>query len=291
MDLVFVGGVNRSGSTLLQKILTLHSNVAGGPEFDFMPDLMRTYRQMTTDHHLRRQSYFYSPEELRSHWQSFIRKLLGVSDHNASEDEPLFFSEKTPSNVFVADAILDLFPSARFVYIYRDGRAVLNSLMQVKERYEQKDEQPPFDIRFLKACREWVQVQNIFDQLREQFSADRVHSVRYENLIEHPAEEIEELMAFLNVRPESQQMSPGQFSSDDMNTHIDDRWYTEDMYQQSFNTDNIDKWRVELSAPQRFLASVIMAEALSNCGYEVSPTQMSIHRRLKQVRSAWHAIA
>ena len=289
MDLLFVGGVNRSGSTLLQKILTLHSGVEGGPEFDFMPHLMRTYRQMKSEHHLDRQSYFYSAEALRAHWQSFIRSLLGVSDQDEGEMGTQLFSEKTPRNIFVADLVLELFPSSRFVYIYRDGRAVVNSLLQVKKRYEQQGEQPPFDIRLIPACQEWIRGQTAFTRLRKQFASDRIHSVRYERLIEHPAKEIEMLMAFLDLAPESQQLSPGDFSSTDMDTYVDDRWYTEEMYSQSFNMGNIDKWKEELPASHRFAASVFMAEALSESGYEVSKLQKALHRILKRAHAVWRS--
>lgn len=285
MDLLFVGGVNRSGSTLLQKILTLHSDIEGGPEFDFMPHLMRTYRQMQSDHHLKRQSYFYDPTDLRTHWRSFIRTLLGAPADADGPDGPVLFSEKTPNNVFVADHLLDLFPSARFVYIYRDGRAVVNSLLRVRERYERRGESPPFDIHLTSACREWIHGQATFDRLRKQFAPHRIHSVCYEDLIRHPAQEIEALMGFLGMAPEPQQRAPGRFSSNDMNTHVDDRWYTEDMYTQSFNTANIDKWEAELSAFQRFVASVYMAEPLAQRGYAVAPIYRMLHRLLKHLRA------
>lgn len=43
---VFVGGVPRSGTTLVQRIICSHSDVAGGPEFRFVPRVARLYSDM-----------------------------------------------------------------------------------------------------------------------------------------------------------------------------------------------------------------------------------------------------
>ena len=37
----FIGGAPRSGTTLMQRILTSHSLVFGGPEFDLIPSVMK----------------------------------------------------------------------------------------------------------------------------------------------------------------------------------------------------------------------------------------------------------
>ena len=59
MNYVFLGGSGRSGTSFVQKLLILHSEIHGGPEFDFLPRFMQVFSQMKQPQQLQRQAFFY----------------------------------------------------------------------------------------------------------------------------------------------------------------------------------------------------------------------------------------
>ncbi len=76
MNNIFIGGCGRSGTSFFQKVLTSHSEIKGGPEFDFIEPFLSIYKRMKSTFHLDRQKYFYSKTELDGAFKSFFNNCL-----------------------------------------------------------------------------------------------------------------------------------------------------------------------------------------------------------------------
>jgi hypothetical protein len=126
--------------------------------------------------------------------------------------------EHTPENAFVAEALAAAFPQARFVHPVRDGRDVATSLLErgwlSAERAGADDAGAPFG----PSARFWVEPDR-----RDEFAAasdarraawawrryveaaravpERTIELRYERLVERPAETARALAEFLGVEP------------------------------------------------------------------------------------------
>ena len=270
----FIGGCGRSGTTLVQKIICAHSQVNGAEEFGYGEGLLKLYRDMNLkadmgmlDSYLTNKDQL--KEDFRGFYNSFFRKL--------NSDKVQFVSEKTPSNIFVIDELLTLFPDAMFINVIRDGRDVVASHMKVKRRYKNKGRFAGFNV--VSVCRLW---NRSIDQYFKYKDHSRVYSIAFESLLDNPTAELEKLCSFLGLDFEDQLLSPEKMEND-AKAHINDIWYTKNMFGQSFNTENIGKWR-RMNPFRKLVVNSLLAGNLSKLDYPIGTFYSSINRSLNSVQ-------
>jgi hypothetical protein len=102
--LIFVGGPPRSGTTLVQKVLSAHPDVAGAGEFDFLPRIVELRNQMRASVRSGRISEHTSEETVDEAFATLVEHLLlPLADRRQRQ--------------FVAE-IAALFPAARFSWSF-----------------------------------------------------------------------------------------------------------------------------------------------------------------------------
>src|SRR5262245_55835412 len=138
--LVFVGGAPRSGTTLLQHVLDSHPDVFGGPEFDCVPILIETWRQVKASLEHGRITVFCSREQIDA---AFARLIEGLLLPAADAAGARLLSEKTPLNALYFSELLAIMPRCRAIHVVRDPRAVVASLLNVGSRGKAKGEAVP----------------------------------------------------------------------------------------------------------------------------------------------------
>jgi hypothetical protein len=276
MKSIFIGGSGRSGTSLVQKILIIHSKIAGTNEFDFLEQLMPVYRTMSAPRNIKQKNYF-SQTELDNYWKEFLENLF--SNVANKKEEAVYFSEKTPYNIFVAKDLLDLFPDAKFIYVYRDGRDVVSSFKQVEKRYRNNKQSSGMRLVILTKSIIWLNIFNAFNALYNNPKyKDRIYVIRYEDLVSKPLDELKRLMAFLDLELEQVQLDPSLFSMKDFNINtVDNHWYNEESYTQKINTGNIDKWKKDLSLFEKFIVNTILAKRLKQEGYPVNSIYLKLN--------------
>ncbi len=284
MRLIFVGGCERSGTTLVQKILTSHSRIAGGPEFVFTGRIADLYRRMTTSYpgpYATRLEAFYDDEELaaafRSFYGSFFRRLI--------EGKPgaLYLSEKTPSNIFAAPQLLKIFPDSFFVHVIRDGRGVLASHRQVRKRLvaagDETYNRATFRTRHV--CGRWNRAIETHLELRaDRDVAGRVVEVRFEDLLLEPERILSRLFQHLSLELEDTALAPEKITAQQAGIPVDGYWTTEEMVRQRFNPRKIDRWRQSLPRVTQVLGNLLMADNLRRLSYPVGDSYLPANRAL-----------
>jgi len=142
---IFIVGCPRSGTTLLQQILNAHPEVAIAPETHFIEYFWKRrkkYGELSED------SNYYSLIKDITTLNEFVEmglsadnffKIAWSSDRSyailfqlllkqfAIKQNATIVGEKTPNHVLHLSTLKDFFPSARFVHLVRDPRAVVNS--------------------------------------------------------------------------------------------------------------------------------------------------------------------
>mgnify|MGYP000309579383 CR=1 FL=1 len=195
----FIIGAPRSGTTMLQLALGRHSRVAAPPETHFFTLTSRSRRGQ------------------RRHWEGLIRKLGIAIDPpprrirpggeareqfwrivesylaRVGKESATHVGEKSPEHLLRTAAILETFPEAKFVLIYRDGRDVALSLSKVPWM--------PRDVRLNFAV--WLHYYRVQRGLLREHP-QRVICVRYEDLVRQPARELEPVLEFLGLEYEPQ---------------------------------------------------------------------------------------
>jgi Sulfotransferase family len=158
---IFVMGSPRSGTTALALALAAHSALWTSGETHFIFDLFGTGQAEA--------AFARSQQEPREQWLAaqhvdraeFLRSLgLGIDSLMRSRSVGRRWIDHTPHHVFMADTLADLFPTAQFIHVIRDGRRVVDSMQHFAQRVVGADaaatDLPPWAGDFTEACRAWA---------------------------------------------------------------------------------------------------------------------------------------
>ncbi|MGH8252208.1 MAG: sulfotransferase family protein [Steroidobacteraceae bacterium] len=189
---VVLGGCGRSGTTLLRMMLDSHGRICCGPESS-------VFRRRALDSAALAAKFGFAPAELEALHDSarsrpqFIEAFAMLCMRKAGKSR---WAEKTPRNIGRIAAIFRYFPDARFVHVLRDGRDVACSL-RTHPRHRVVDGKlvPLYTWKPIAGCaRRW---RDDIEASRPYWSDPRLHTVRYEDLVEEPRPVLESLMRFL----------------------------------------------------------------------------------------------
>ena len=188
---LFIMGMPRSGTTLVEQILARHEAIEAGGELTFIPELMDRLAAATTSQPLSQQEY--SIETIRAELQQRYDQLAVSLGQAGDVPGGAFITDKLPTNFLYLGLIAALLPQARFVYCARDARDVCLSIY-----FQQFGHRQPYACRFddivfyynkhIEMMRHWLTV-----------LGHRIHTVTYEQLVEAPEETTRHLLAFLEL--------------------------------------------------------------------------------------------
>lgn len=178
---VFVGGCERSGTTLAGRILAEQLSLVAVPEAYFHAVAYRRFGPRTIAstalRHWRRRSWGITENDRgRLELTDFLRaELRRLYERRRGGSGPVRVVESTPENIEIGSILLEEFPEAHIVHMVRDPRGVAASLRRVD-----------FGPRSAQECaRLWKQ--RVASGLAlEAMYPDRVHRLRYEDLVVMP---------------------------------------------------------------------------------------------------------
>lgn len=193
-QIVFICGLHRSGTTLLERLLTTRYEMAylrayvpasegqhmqtvfkaesmyGGPgRFAYSQKMIEDLRAMT--------DYVAYKEKILSEWRQFV-----VTEHTT-------LLEKSPSHMCRMWWLRQVFPGCRFIIMTRDPRAV-SSATQKWSKTSLTDLMMHWNIAYSIAM--------------DDFSKEDCTLVRYEDVIERTDEEIERIADFIGCKPRTE---------------------------------------------------------------------------------------
>ena len=197
-DIVFLISQPRAGSTLLQAILGTHPDIytcsepwialpfvyamkEEGSEFDFIGSWSRSAIKAFF-HESGIDEGFYN-SALNSFLTSLYQKALGNSGKK-------LFLDKTPRYYEIASELVDIFPDAKFIVLYRNPLSVLNSILNtwVKENT---------DILYYYSRDLLAAPQKLTDFVSRH--ERKICLVNYEDLVKAPQGEIHRICEYLGV--------------------------------------------------------------------------------------------
>jgi tetratricopeptide (TPR) repeat protein len=190
-DPIFILGMPRAGSTLVEQILASHSQVEGTGELPDIPALARTIPDYP------RGLAALSPERLRELGDDYLRR----ASVQRRTDRP-FFVDKLPNNWLHVPLIRAILPNATIVDARRDARDCCWS--NFKQHYA-RGQAFSYDLTDLGLYyRDYVRLMAHVDAVQP----GAVHRVRHEALLDDPEAEVRALLAHCRLGFEPTCLTP-----------------------------------------------------------------------------------
>jgi hypothetical protein len=134
---IFVFSITRSGSTLVQRVIAAHDEVATTSEpWLLLPYLYTLRRKGVVAEYTHRLVAMAiedfcaelpdGPDGYRRELHDFVLRLY----EQAAGPEARYFLDKTPPYYFVADEIIRLFPEGKFVFLWRNPLSIVASIIE-----------------------------------------------------------------------------------------------------------------------------------------------------------------
>ncbi|KAI5098865.1 protein-tyrosine sulfotransferase 1 [Silurus meridionalis] len=190
MPLIFIGGVPRSGTTLMRAMLDAHPDVRCGEETRVIPRILAMKQMWSRSgrEKMRLDEAGVTDEVLDSAMQAFLLEIIVKHGEPAT-----YLCNKDPFALKSLSYLAKIFPRAKFILMIRDGRASVHSMISRKVTIA------GFDLNSYRDClTKWNRaIETMYTQCLE--AADKCLPVHYEQLVLHPEKWMRTLLKFLNI--------------------------------------------------------------------------------------------
>jgi tetratricopeptide (TPR) repeat protein len=193
-DPIFIVGLPRAGSTLLEQILSCHSRVEGTVELPDMPQIVSELAGQDMDE----TAFFSAVEALEpGRVRELAERYLASTRVHRKRGAPLFI-DKMPNNCLNVGLIHLLLPNARIIDARRHP---LGCCFSAFKQHFARGQSFTYDLADLgRYYRDYVGLMAHFDEVLP----GRVHRVFYESVIEDTEREVQRLLAYCDLPFEEQ---------------------------------------------------------------------------------------
>jgi len=248
---IFIVGVARSGTTLLQYMLRSHPRISMPTgESHFMIPLYRNedrfgdlhqlenvrqvlqemYRIsanfLETDLHGMRFDIETLSRELRAQGRDTIPKIIaGLFEKNACGEGKARWGDKTPYYILHLRTIKEMFPNAQIIHVIRDGRDC--ALSMLSRKYD-------LDIyNTYHAAKHWQQYVETGQTIGHELGSDVYYEIRYEDILDDPVRAMQKICVFLEE----------EYNDSIVNFNKSSEPGKTPLLQKPIQQDNAQKWR------------------------------------------------
>lgn len=234
MPLIFIGGMPRSGTTLLRVMLDSHPDVRCGGETRVIPRLLnlRTTWLKAPFESERLFEAGITSQVLDSAIGEFIMEIIARHGRPAKR-----LCNKDPFTIKSAVYIRSLFSNAQFLYLIRDGRAVAHSIVTRKVTIS------GFDITDYRQClKKWnAATRSMYNECKT-LGPSVCHPVYYEQLVLHPEHTLRGILNFLNLPWNETVLHHEKFIDKPDGIELSKLERSTDQVVKPVNTETLSKW-------------------------------------------------
>ena len=184
-DLIFIVGMPRSGSSLIEQVLSSHKSVFGGGEIPYIQEIAnKIISEKKIDASLM--------DNYRNDYLSLISEL---------NDSSSFFTDKELLNFYNIGLILSLFPKARIINCTRDP---LDNCWSIYKNYF------PIKTQFVNDFKDISKFYKLYLNTMSFWQKEfpkNIFNLKYETLVENPKDQIEKILYFCDLEWDENVMS------------------------------------------------------------------------------------
>jgi len=284
---VFLLSLPRSGSTLIQRVLASHSDIATTSEPWILLPLVYAFRDKGVVAE-------YEHNNLAHAMEDFCQRLPNGKDDCLLEMKDMvmklyakiggdaaYFLDKTPRYHLIIDELIEMFPSCKIILLWRNPLAVAASMIETWGAG--KWNLHWFNIDLYKGVENLVNAQEKYHE--------RILTLKFEDFVSDPVAYSNKLFEYLELPVN--EVASEQFSRVDLEGRMGDP--TGVKQYRAVSDDSLNKWKKVLANPvrkmwaRRYLEN-LGEEKLSVMGYsknmlmsELSSTPFSLNRVLTDV--------
>jgi sulfotransferase family protein len=290
---IFIVGCPRSGTGLLRDLLRSHTRLAFPPESHFIPDFYRGFGDPRSD----REARWLAGRILRLKWvrgwdlaleasslahcRSYRQLISALYRQFARREGKARWGDKTPRYVEEIPLLLELFPAARIIHIYRDGRDVALSWLATHGG----------PANLYTAATAWKRIVAA-GRRHGRTHADAYLEIRYETLLGQPEVTMRRVCAFIAEDFEPAVLRPSRRPPTRVRRIVGRPRHK--AFETEIAASNADRWRREMRPRERSLFEGVAGDLLADLDYETEGASRSLspRRRLAcRAHQRWRTLA
>ena len=179
---IFIVGMPRSGTTLIEQVISSHPDVYGGDELNYLPNLVKKYIGNFTN---------FSPRDnnLNNLANSYISCLKKISNNSKK------VTDKLPINFKYIGLLKMIMPNCKIIHCSRNPRDICLSIF--KNYFVNPN------LNFAYNLNEMCEYYKLyFDMMKywNKLFPNYIYNVKYENVVKNPNHQIPQLINFCNLK-------------------------------------------------------------------------------------------
>lgn len=185
---IFIVGMPRSGTTLLEQILDTHAMVHGGGELTYLSDAFNQVSNFNTGKLFAEKVAEFSPDQIKK-----IANLYSKNVWNLSPDSK-FITDKMPANFLYIGLIYLAFPNAKIIHAMRDP---LDTCFSCYARLFNDTMDIAYDLETL--GRYYVMYRKVMEHWHQVLPAGTILDVSYEDMVADSEGQTRRVLGFVGL--------------------------------------------------------------------------------------------
>ena len=250
---IFIFSLPRAGSTLLQRILMTHEEICSVAEpWVLLPQFYALKSKGTISEY---SSYTACtgitdfienlPNKRKDYNESLRAFILELYNKQCRNNEN-YFLDKTPRYYLIIDDIVEVFPDAKFIFLFRNPVHVFSSLVNTWGNG-----------RFNKLLSVYEDIYQGVSKLSLGYLKHKNKSIalKYEDIVKNPVKNIESLFEYLGL--EFNRSILDQFALQDTKGSLGDP--TGSVYYSQISSESLNKWEITFNSMirKRFVSNLV----------------------------------
>ena len=186
-QIIFICGMPRSGSTLIEQMIAAHNEVSGAGELSYIRDTV--LKHFLDELRFNRQKII---EEASSERNVLAEQYIELLKHHKFETN--IITDKAPQNFLWLGFIKIFFPNSKIIHSYRNSKD--NCLSIFKNYFPSNDMSWSFDQSNI------ANYYNLYLDLMSFWKTkfnESIFDVNYEHLVQSPEDELKKIFSFCNL--------------------------------------------------------------------------------------------